>query len=199
MNRIQAAVASQSHGDRPTCSLPRSREQTVSLSFAPWTVAAPADTSITWKNSADHLAGTPHRRHFRRWLRSAENPVLHAAVGLRRNSSRAGRSSDSFSAPARRFALRPCPLPGARHLPRDPRRRGPGDARGWRIVMLTFEHALAAAHRLAGFGDLIEVLSRRRVAASSSRLRGRSSAATRRPGLAGDPVASRCPGPGAQR
>jgi hypothetical protein len=41
--------------------------------------------------------------------------------------------------------------------------------------MLTFEHALAAAHRLAGFGDLIEVLSRRRAAASSSRLRGRSS------------------------
>ena len=25
--------------------------------------------------------------------------------------------------------------------------------------MLTFEHALAAAHRLAGFGGLIEVLS----------------------------------------
>jgi hypothetical protein len=30
---------------------------------------------------------------------------------------------------------------------------------GWRIVILTFEYALAAVHHLAGFGNLVEVLS----------------------------------------
>jgi len=34
----------------------------------------------------------------------------------------------------------------------------PGE-HGWRIVRLTFEYAFAAAHRLAGFGNLVEVLS----------------------------------------
>jgi predicted DNA-binding transcriptional regulator YafY len=32
------------------------------------------------------------------------------------------------------------------------------DEHGWRVVTLSFEHELAAAHRLAGFGDLVEVL-----------------------------------------
>ena len=35
----------------------------------------------------------------------------------------------------------------------------PGDERGWREVRLSFEHELAAAHRLAGFGGQVEVLS----------------------------------------
>jgi predicted DNA-binding transcriptional regulator YafY len=33
------------------------------------------------------------------------------------------------------------------------------DERGWREVTLSFEHELAAAHRLAGFGGQVEVLS----------------------------------------
>jgi len=36
---------------------------------------------------------------------------------------------------------------------------GPPDGGGWRTFTLTFEHAGAATHRLAGFGDLLEVLS----------------------------------------
>jgi predicted DNA-binding transcriptional regulator YafY len=35
----------------------------------------------------------------------------------------------------------------------------PPDEQGWRVVTLSFEHELAAAHRLAGFGGLVEVLS----------------------------------------
>jgi predicted DNA-binding transcriptional regulator YafY len=35
----------------------------------------------------------------------------------------------------------------------------PPDAHGWRAVTLSFEHAPAAAHRLAGFGGQVEVLS----------------------------------------
>ena len=35
----------------------------------------------------------------------------------------------------------------------------PADARGWREITLTFEHEVAAAHRLAGFGGELEVLS----------------------------------------
>jgi predicted DNA-binding transcriptional regulator YafY len=35
----------------------------------------------------------------------------------------------------------------------------PPDELGWQTVMLSFEHELAAAHRLAGFGGLVEVLS----------------------------------------
>jgi predicted DNA-binding transcriptional regulator YafY len=35
----------------------------------------------------------------------------------------------------------------------------PPDERGWRAVTLSFEHELAAAHRLAGFGDQVEVLT----------------------------------------
>jgi predicted DNA-binding transcriptional regulator YafY len=37
-------------------------------------------------------------------------------------------------------------------------RAGPADADGWRRVVLTFEHVAAAAYRLSGFSDLIEVL-----------------------------------------
>jgi predicted DNA-binding transcriptional regulator YafY len=32
------------------------------------------------------------------------------------------------------------------------------DQRGWRVVRLTFEHEIAAAHRLAGFGGGVEVI-----------------------------------------
>jgi predicted DNA-binding transcriptional regulator YafY len=35
----------------------------------------------------------------------------------------------------------------------------PPDEQGWQTVTLSFEHELAAAHRLAGFGGLVEVLS----------------------------------------
>jgi predicted DNA-binding transcriptional regulator YafY len=35
----------------------------------------------------------------------------------------------------------------------------PPDEQGWRVVTLSFEHELAAAHRLAGFGGWVEVLS----------------------------------------
>jgi predicted DNA-binding transcriptional regulator YafY len=35
----------------------------------------------------------------------------------------------------------------------------PADEHGWRVVTLSFEHELAAAYRLAGFGDRVEVLT----------------------------------------
>jgi predicted DNA-binding transcriptional regulator YafY len=35
----------------------------------------------------------------------------------------------------------------------------PPDEQGWRALVLSFEHERAAAHRLAGFGPLVEVLS----------------------------------------
>jgi predicted DNA-binding transcriptional regulator YafY len=35
----------------------------------------------------------------------------------------------------------------------------PPDEQGWRVLTLSFEHELAAAHRLAGFGSEVEVLS----------------------------------------
>lgn len=35
----------------------------------------------------------------------------------------------------------------------------PPDSEGWQELTLTFEHELAATHRLAGFGDQVEVLS----------------------------------------
>jgi predicted DNA-binding transcriptional regulator YafY len=37
----------------------------------------------------------------------------------------------------------------------------PPDEHGWRVVTLSFEHERAAAHRLAGFGDHVEVLTPR--------------------------------------
>ena len=36
---------------------------------------------------------------------------------------------------------------------------GPPDEQGWRSLVLSFEHERAAAHRLAGFGPLVEVQS----------------------------------------
>jgi predicted DNA-binding transcriptional regulator YafY len=35
----------------------------------------------------------------------------------------------------------------------------PPDEQGWQVVTLSFEHELAAAYRLAGFGGRVEVLS----------------------------------------
>jgi predicted DNA-binding transcriptional regulator YafY len=35
----------------------------------------------------------------------------------------------------------------------------PPDEHGWRVLTLSFEHERAAAHRLAGFGDQVEVLT----------------------------------------
>ncbi len=35
---------------------------------------------------------------------------------------------------------------------------GPPGADGWRMVTLSFEHELAAVHRLAGFGEEVEIL-----------------------------------------
>jgi predicted DNA-binding transcriptional regulator YafY len=35
----------------------------------------------------------------------------------------------------------------------------PPDEQGWQVVTLSFEHELAAAYRLAGFGGQVEVLS----------------------------------------
>jgi len=35
----------------------------------------------------------------------------------------------------------------------------PPDEHGWRVLALSFEHDQAAAHRLAGFGDEVEVLA----------------------------------------
>jgi predicted DNA-binding transcriptional regulator YafY len=37
--------------------------------------------------------------------------------------------------------------------------KDPPDEHGWRVVTLSFEHEVAAAHRLAGFGDQVEVLT----------------------------------------
>ena len=36
---------------------------------------------------------------------------------------------------------------------------GPPDPEGWRAVTLTFEHEAAAASRLVGLGDLVEVVA----------------------------------------
>jgi predicted DNA-binding transcriptional regulator YafY len=40
---------------------------------------------------------------------------------------------------------------------------GPDDQDGWRRVVLTFEHADAAAYRLSGFSDLVEILEPKQV------------------------------------
>jgi predicted DNA-binding transcriptional regulator YafY len=53
----------------------------------------------------------------------------------------------------------------------------PPDEQGWQVVTLSFEHELAAAHRLAGFGGGIEVLSpssvRERLLATARGILGR--------------------------
>jgi predicted DNA-binding transcriptional regulator YafY len=40
----------------------------------------------------------------------------------------------------------------------EPEVAGPAGRDGWRVVTLSFEHERAAVHRLAGFGDQVEVL-----------------------------------------
>ncbi len=69
---------------------------------------------------------------------------------------------------------------------------GPADERGWREVTLWFEHELAAAHRLAGFGGEVEVLAPSSV---SARLVSAARAILDR---YRDPAA-RCPAPPAAR
>jgi predicted DNA-binding transcriptional regulator YafY len=53
----------------------------------------------------------------------------------------------------------------------------PPDEQGWQVVTLSFEHELAAAHRLAGFGGRVEVLSpssvRERLLATARDILGR--------------------------
>ena len=39
-----------------------------------------------------------------------------------------------------------------------PTAAGPPGQDGWRVVTLSFEHERAAVHRLAGFGDQVEIL-----------------------------------------
>ena len=65
----------------------------------------PEDATLDHPENGSLPIRHPYPRHMRRCWRSAGNPVLHVAVGLRRNSSQAGRLTDSFSAPA--WRLRP--------------------------------------------------------------------------------------------
>jgi predicted DNA-binding transcriptional regulator YafY len=57
----------------------------------------------------------------------------------------------------------------------------PPDEHGWRVLTLSFEHERAAAHRLAGFGDQVEVLAppsvRAGLVATARRILGRYDAA----------------------
>jgi len=57
----------------------------------------------------------------------------------------------------------------------------PPDQHGWRVLTLFFEHERAAAHRLAGFGDQVEVLAppsvRARLVATARQILGRYDAA----------------------
>jgi predicted DNA-binding transcriptional regulator YafY len=65
----------------------------------------------------------------------------------------------------------------------------PPDERGWRVVTLSFEHELAAAQRLAGFGGQVEVLSpssvRERLVATAQGILECSGEPPGRPGPAG--------------
>jgi predicted DNA-binding transcriptional regulator YafY len=65
----------------------------------------------------------------------------------------------------------------------------PPGADGWRVVTLSFEHELAAVHRLAGFGDQVEVLSpvpvRDRLIRTARQLLHRYAAAPRGAGSTG--------------
>jgi predicted DNA-binding transcriptional regulator YafY len=60
----------------------------------------------------------------------------------------------------------------------------PPDEHGWRVLMLSFEHERAAVHRLAGFGDQVEVLAppsvRAGLVATARQILGRYDAAERR-------------------
>jgi predicted DNA-binding transcriptional regulator YafY len=57
----------------------------------------------------------------------------------------------------------------------------PPDEHGWRMLTLSFEHERAAAHRLAGFGDQVEVLAppsvRAELVATARQILGRYDAA----------------------
>jgi len=57
----------------------------------------------------------------------------------------------------------------------------PPDEHGWRVLTLSFEHERAATHRLAGFGDQVEVLAppsvRTGLVATARRILGRYDAA----------------------
>ena len=57
----------------------------------------------------------------------------------------------------------------------------PPDEHGWRVLVLSFEHERAAVHRLAGFGDQVEVLAppsvRTGLVATARRILGRYDAA----------------------
>jgi len=59
----------------------------------------------------------------------------------------------------------------------------PPDEHGWRVLTLSFEHERAAAHRLAGFGDQVEVLAppsvRAGLVATGRQILGRYDAAER--------------------
>jgi predicted DNA-binding transcriptional regulator YafY len=59
----------------------------------------------------------------------------------------------------------------------------PPDEHGWRVLTLSFEHERAAAHRLAGFGDQVEVLAppsvRAGLVATARQILGRYDAAER--------------------
>jgi predicted DNA-binding transcriptional regulator YafY len=74
----------------------------------------------------------------------------------------------------------------------------PPDGRGWREVTLSFEHELAAAHRLAGFGGQVEILSppsvRERLVATAQEILERYSGPAAPGGLAA-PGAGAGPGP----
>jgi predicted DNA-binding transcriptional regulator YafY len=72
---------------------------------------------------------------------------------------------------------------------------GPADERGWREVTLSFEHELAAAHRLAGFGGEVEVLA---PASVSERLLSTAREILDRYDRSGAP-GSPCPAPPAAR
>jgi predicted DNA-binding transcriptional regulator YafY len=60
----------------------------------------------------------------------------------------------------------------------------PPDEHGWRVLTLSFEHERAAVHRLAGFGDQVEVLAppsvRAGLVATARQILGRYDAAERR-------------------
>jgi predicted DNA-binding transcriptional regulator YafY len=73
----------------------------------------------------------------------------------------------------------------------------PPGADGWRTVTLSFEHEVAAAYRLAGFGDQVEVLSpppvRDRLVRTARQILTRYSAAVGEPPLPALEVNLTCP------
>ncbi len=88
-------------------------------------------------------------------------------------------SAPVASAPVASAAVASAPVAAAP----EPAAREPG-ADGWRVVTLSFEHEVAAAYRLAGFGNQIEVLSppalRDRLVRTARAILGRYAEADRR-------------------